>query len=377
MRILAITKRQYMNRDLLDDHYGRFREIPLALARRGHDVRGLCLSYRSRSNIQCTDTDQRSDATVAWTSVNLGKLLAPGLTRFLLKGRQLVKDFRPDIIWAGSDSFYGPFAQLIGGHSGGRIVFDIYDHFETFASTRLPGMMALYRLACRDTDGVTSFSDVMTRHITQQYRRSGPTLTLVNGTDRRLFRPLEKTGCRTRMELPEDGRLLGLAGAISRQRGIETVFEAFATLAQSDPRLHLVIAGPRDRDLLIPPHPRLHDLGMLAHTDVPYLLNALDVGIVPHRDSPAGRFGFPYKAYEMMACELPLVAADVGAMHDLLDDCPTCLYQPGDVEGLCRAIRYQLDAARTATKVVPDWDDIAGTLEKFLLDLTGPQTAPA
>jgi len=369
MRILAITKRQYMNKDLLDDRYGRFREIPLALARRGHEVRGLCLSYRTRADTQAVDTDPRSGASVSWDSANLGKLLVPGLARFLRKGRQLVRDFRPEIIWAGSDSFYGPAAQFIGRHSGTLVVFDIYDHFETFASTKIPGLFALYRRSCRDADGVTSFSEVMSRHIVEQYGRNGPLLTLVNGTDRTLFHPLDKSGCRSRFGLPAGARLLGIAGAISQSRGIETVFQAFETLARTEPELHLVIAGPRDPDLDIPAHPRLHDLGMLDHADVPCMLNALDIGIVPQRDSPAGRFGFPYKAYEMMACGLPLVAADVGAMSGLLDDCPGCLYAPDNSTDLCRAIRYQLDAARTPTKVVPDWDDIAGILEGFLLNL--------
>ena len=50
MRILVLTKRQYMGMDLLDDRFGRFRELPLELARLGHQVHGLCLSYRARND---------------------------------------------------------------------------------------------------------------------------------------------------------------------------------------------------------------------------------------------------------------------------------------------------------------------------------------
>jgi len=48
MRILILTKRQYMNRDLIEDWYGRFQELPLALAASGHEVTGLCLIYWHR-----------------------------------------------------------------------------------------------------------------------------------------------------------------------------------------------------------------------------------------------------------------------------------------------------------------------------------------
>jgi len=36
-----------MSKDLIDDRFGRFREIPLALGQTGHKVQGLCLSYSS------------------------------------------------------------------------------------------------------------------------------------------------------------------------------------------------------------------------------------------------------------------------------------------------------------------------------------------
>ena len=45
MKILVLTKRQYMGKDLLDDRFGRFRELPLELAKLGHEVTGICLSY--------------------------------------------------------------------------------------------------------------------------------------------------------------------------------------------------------------------------------------------------------------------------------------------------------------------------------------------
>jgi hypothetical protein len=48
MKILVLNKRQYMGKDLLDDRFGRFWELPLELARLGHEVRGLALSYRRR-----------------------------------------------------------------------------------------------------------------------------------------------------------------------------------------------------------------------------------------------------------------------------------------------------------------------------------------
>ena len=77
MKILVLTKRQYMGKDLLDDRFGRFREIPLELARFGHQVLGICLSYRTKEEDQVEDRDASSEATVVWHSFNIGKLVFP------------------------------------------------------------------------------------------------------------------------------------------------------------------------------------------------------------------------------------------------------------------------------------------------------------
>jgi glycosyltransferase involved in cell wall biosynthesis len=366
MRILVLSKRQYMGRDLLDDRYGRYRELPLALAQRGHEVRGLCLSYRQRPVGEIMDRRSGSTASVRWNSVNLGRLVLPGLLRFVRQSRSLARNFRPDVIWTGSDSFYGTLGQLIGKAADCRVVFDIYDHFETFASTRIPGVFPLYRRACRQVDGVTSFSQAMSDYIRTGYQRSGPLLTLVNGTDTRLFRPLNSNDCRTTLGLPAGATLIGTAGAITRSRGFETVFMAFERLSATRPDLHLVLAGPREAGLALPQHPHLHDLGMLAPAQVPVLLNALDLSIVPQRETVAGRYGFPYKAYEIMACGIPLVAAATGAMTQLLATCPNALYKPDDADDLERAIQCMLTTPCRSTEPVPDWDEQALRLEAFL-----------
>ena len=41
MKILVLTKRQYMAKDLIDDHFGRFWELPFELAALGHEDKQL------------------------------------------------------------------------------------------------------------------------------------------------------------------------------------------------------------------------------------------------------------------------------------------------------------------------------------------------
>ncbi|MCI5221813.1 MAG: group 1 glycosyl transferase, partial [Candidatus Electrothrix sp. AR4] len=153
MRILILTKRQYTNKDLLDDSYGRLYEIPRELARLGHQVVGLCLSYRLRKegHIQGEGIDK---SPVEWHSLNLGKLIIPGLICYLNRLDNLIREFRPDIIYASSD---GP--QVINGIRVARkfnipCLVDLYDNYESFQSTWLPGSLSIFKGAVRAADGV-------------------------------------------------------------------------------------------------------------------------------------------------------------------------------------------------------------------------------
>ncbi len=48
MKILFLCKRQYMQKDVIDDRYARLYELPNQLAYHGNEVMGVCLSYRIR-----------------------------------------------------------------------------------------------------------------------------------------------------------------------------------------------------------------------------------------------------------------------------------------------------------------------------------------
>ena len=106
MKIFVLTKRQYMGKDLLDDRFGRFRELPLELARRGHHVSGLALSYRHRSEAIVKDTDEHRSASVLWHSVNLVTKIPSGPLAYWNTARKLIRDFQPDLVWAGSDAYH-------------------------------------------------------------------------------------------------------------------------------------------------------------------------------------------------------------------------------------------------------------------------------
>ena len=365
MKILVITKRQYMGKDLLDDRFGRFRELPLELAKLGHEVIGISLSYRPRREGLFEDFSHNSDTYVSWYSLNLGRLIIPGLINYLLQSNSLVSKFKPDFIWACSDSFHAIIGLWLTHRMKAKGIVDLYDNFESFGATRLPWVKPLFKRAVREADGVTCVSKTLAKLIFQNYQPKGSTIVLENGARTDLFYPQERTASRKQLRLPEKVKIIGAAGGLYHNRGIRTFFRAFELLANEQKNVHLVIAGPRERRSQIPTGPQVHDLGILPLEKVPILLNAVDLAVIYNRDSLFGRYCFPQKAYEIIACRTPLVAAAVGAMNNLLARFPECLFEPDSSQSCARAMRSQLMKPIVLDFDIPSWADLAKQLEAF------------
>ena len=91
-------------------------------------------------------------------------------------------------------------------------------------------------------------------------------------------------------------------------------------------------------------------------------MNPLDVGVVYNRKSDFGDFCFPQKFYEVLACQIPIVAADVGELNLLLKDQAHLLYEDEDVNSFVTVIKQQLAERELVDLGVPTWSDQAALL---------------
>ncbi len=369
MRILVLSKRQYTNRDLLDDCYGRLRELPLALAAAGNEVAGVCLSYRPRK--EGLVQDAQGEARVAWHALNVGRLLPRGGESYWSLIRRIEGDFRPDVVWACSDAWHAMLGAHVAGKLGAALVIDLYDNFESYAATRLPGATTAFRRVLRHAQGITCVSRPLARYVRESASYGGPLEVIENAVPEGVFLPMDRAACRRKLGLPADGFLVGTAGAISASRGIETLFHAFAMLAGENQNIHLVLAGPCDKKTSVPHGQRVHYLGVLPPNEVPVFLSALDVSVVCNRDSAFGRYCFPQKFHESIACGVPTVAAGTEVLRDLLEDSPEHLFEPESAESLTAALRRMMDRPVVPPLTVPTWKTLGVRLEAFLKSCIG------
>jgi len=367
MRIAFLCKRRYMGKDVILDRYARLYEIPGQLARLGHEVQGYCLSYQGHDEGRWLH--DAAPGRLAWQSASLGKWLLPGLISYPMYLPGELRRFKPDVLLGASDIPHVAMGAWMARKLGVPYVADLYDNFEGFGQARVPGMVAALRRGVRVAALVTTTSEPLRQLVIESYKATGHVMAMPSTVDKKIFQPLDKQESRRALNLPQDALLIGTAGGLYQDKGIGALYDAWPEIARTLPQAHLVLAGPHDRPP--PDDARVHYLGQLPHAETAKLFSALDLGVIYLRDTPFGRYCFPQKAYEMMACGLPLVAARVGVMPNLLASAPSGLYEADAAADLVRAVHAQAREPRRAEVAIEDWAQIVGRLNEQILRITG------
>lgn len=365
MRILILTKRQCIGRDILDDRYWRLFEIPENLQKKGHIAQGLALSYRKRHE---GPFNPEHPPHAKWESLNACHLVPLKFWHYWRHLITVLTNFKPDIVWASSDALHAVIAWQSCTRIGIPYVIDLYDNYESFGLSKIPGIIPLLRRACRAANGLTLISQTLADHVAANYALpiSQPRLVLGNAVDTSLFRPLDQQMARRELGLREDAVLIGTAGALDASRGITTLLEATERLAANHPGLRLALAGPHDGSLERFRHLPIDYLGILPPERVPTFWNALDVAVVVNRDSDFGRYCYPQKLQEIIACGVPLVASRVGEVAELLRNASSCLAEPASAGALAERIAFQIrEKIRVDRSQVRSWAQRADELADF------------
>jgi len=366
MRIAFLCKRRYMGKDVILDRYARLYEIPRQLAQLGHEVRGFCLDYHGHGEGEWTH--EARPGILHWESRSLGRVKLPALAKYPWRLLRWLRVFMPDIIIGASDIPHVALARWLARRLDVPYAVDLYDNFEGFGQARIPGFVPLLRQAVREAAVVITTSEPLRCKVLSDGAR-GPVIAMPSSVDLSVFHPGDRMAARHVLGLPLDAKLIGTAGGLYREKGITPLYAAWERIAQENANVHLVLAGPLEDGLPPPQGARVHYLGHLAHAQVAELFRALDVGIISILDTSFGRYCFPQKAYEMLACGLSIVSADIGQMHDLIAPMPQALFAAGDAEALARAVTWQLRAGVTPRVAIEDWQALMAGIEPALREV--------
>lgn len=171
-------------------------------------------------------------------------------------------------------------------------------------------------------------------------------LFLTNGVDTKAFRPYPQA--QARAEFGWDQRFIVLyAGTHGLSQGLTTVLEA-AQLLHNRKEVHFIFVGDgaKKEELMA----RSSQMGLtnvtfldpIAHSQMPLLLSACDVCLVPLRKLPLFQGALPSKMYEVMACARPMILGVEGEARKLAEKeaMSAIAVEPENASELASAILY-------------------------------------
>ena len=354
MKLLFLSKRRPQGRDLFTRPYGRFFNHPRLLAESGHTVCLFVLSYANDPPLQV----ERDGIT--WLSESLRP---SGPTRYLRTAVETVKAFRPDWIVGYSDIYFGIMAGSLSRKFGTGSAIDAYDNYESYMPWLTP-LRWLWRRAVRQADVVTAAGPQLAS-LLERDRPGRPVHVVPMAADPSFHASLDRHACRERLGLPLNVPMVGYCGAVHRNRGIAVLFDAFEEIRHENREVRLVVSGRKERGVRLPPFVKW--MGYLPDDHMPYLLNAMNVLVVINRLSAFGKFSYPAKLYEAMACGLPVVATATAPAAWILGSDQRSLARPGDPHDLARKISALLPQGRMDYSKASDWTASARLFESALL----------
>ena len=157
---------------------------------------------------------------------------------------------------------------------------------------------------------------------------SGPAAAVPNAADAELFRPLDRATCRRELNQKQNwnfnGFLVGYVGRLVEEKGVLDLLEALA-LCPPDVGVLLAGSGPMEEQIKtrageLKIGERVFFLPHRPMSELPRVMNALDVLALPSRTTPRWKEQFGRVIIEAHACATPVIGSDSGAIPDVIGD---------------------------------------------------------
>ena len=183
-------------------------------------------------------------------------------------------------------------------------------------------LRALARHLFQQVTVTTTVSEKLRREVLAFGIPADKVITIPNGVNCELFRPMPQAECRQRLNIPAQKKMMLWVARFVPVKGVEFLIQAMPAVLAAEPEALLVLVGGGILEDAIRRQVResgvahaVNFAGKILLADIPLWLNAADVFVLPSLSE-----GRPNVILEAMACELPVVATNVGGVPELVTD---------------------------------------------------------
>lgn len=253
--------------------------------------------------------------SMPWAGNKIGFYLHsyPGMAK-------LLKEFQPDII----DLWEEPWAQVSvqACKLRNRLLpkTKIVAETEQNINKKLPPPFEPYRSFTLQQANFVIGRNKEAVEIVRSKGYTGPAEVVPNAVDAELFHPMDRAACRKEMGLA--GFVAGYVGRMVEEKGLMEMVDALPFLP-SHFRLLFVGDGPHRAEL----ERRLREIGKEDQAtflsgrpleQLPAIMNAIDVLVLPSRTTPSWKEQFGRVLIEANACGTPTIGSSSGAIPEVV-----------------------------------------------------------
>ena len=176
-------------------------------------------------------------------------------------------------------------------------------------------------------------------------------------------KPINKGMVREKLGIPQSIKLVTYVGSFYMDRGIHLIFDAATKLNN----VHFFLAGGVGKDLEFwKKELQCRNIfnvtlnGYLPHKDVPEILKASDILLMPYTSSvPTKNVMSPMKLFEYMASKVPVIASDFPVLREILNESNSCLIPPDSSQSIINSISNLLESQDTSKQLSEQaWKDV-------------------
>lgn len=287
----------------------------------------------------------------------------------------LVREWRPDLLDAHFVWPDGVGVALLARDLG--IPYVITLRGKIYECLKVPSQTRQCAEALRGAAAVISVSSRMADEAHKLGVPRDRLHMIANGVDLDHFQPREKDVCRRLLGLPKTGRLLVSVAHLGPRKGHHEVIRALACLPED---VKLIIVGGaaqggtpenlREVARSVGVEDRLVLPGRQPYEKIPLYYSSAEASVLA-----SYREGCPNAVLESLACGIPVVATDVGAVPDILPTPATGRIVPSEqVEPLQVALQEVLGGNWDAQAVVREskvvnWDHVAQEVQSVFVNV--------
>ncbi len=209
------------------------------------------------------------------------------------------------------------------------------------------------RLSAWWADRVLAVHDLHKERLEQAGIPAAKIRVVTNTPDPRIFVPHY-----TRLA-PRNGFTVACHGTLTQRMGLDLAIQAIAILHDRYPQLRLIVIGNGDyaaaaralvAQLRLCREITFHNA--VPVEQLPEMLAAAEIGLVPNRPSSATHLMLPVKMLDYATLGIPVIASRLRTVEHYFGDRAVEFFEPGNAEDLARAIeRLYLDPALRAELV--------------------------